>query len=226
VRTVNPPEPPLDDCEWATCEWVAQRLPWYLNGTLGTAERRALDAHCSGCEPCAHSLGFEQQVVDSIRAPRDNIGHSPQAAWQRFETLLDQHPRPVAPKGNHLWRSFGFRSVIVAQAAAIVALVVLLFVERLNQESPRFRTLASSDATLSIGKPLVRVALDKEMSETQAAALAASIGASIVAGPGANNVYTLALERSLNAGAVDDKVADLRRQQGVLLAEPVMLDSP
>jgi hypothetical protein len=210
VRTVIP------ESRQTSCEWVAQLLPWYLNGTLAAAERRLVDAHCSGCERCSSNLRFEQRVVEAIREPHDTIGHSSQAAWQRFEALLDQSPAP--PRPSHPFR---FRMVVLAQAAAVVALAVLLFVERSAQEAPRFQTLTNADATLAIRQPLVRVALDAGVSENEAAAMASTLGGKIVAGPSVNNIYTFAFDPGLSTGDLEEKVATLRRQGAVLLAEPV-----
>jgi hypothetical protein len=209
-----------------TCETVAELLPWYVNGTLGAADRNVVDAHCNDCERCSASLKLERRVAESIRAPRDNIGQSPHAAWQRFEARLDQESPPHPPVASRRrWRAIAFGAVVAAQAAAIVTLAVVLLIERSTQELPRFRTLTQADNTLSIGRPLVRVAFDSGVSENQAVALASEAGGSVVAGPSPNNVYTFAFGSSENRESVDKKVTDLRRHPHVLLAEPVVLEN-
>ena len=208
----------------ASCEEVSGLLPWYVNGTLNVSDRNLVDAHCTDCAACSAALNLEQRVASSIRAPRDNIGQSPHAAWQRFEALLDKEgPRPSPRASRRKWRSSAFGIVMAAQAAAIVALAVLLFIDRSNQEAPNFRTLTNVDNTLSVGTPLVRIAFDSGVTEADAAAIAAGAGGTIVAGPSANNVYTFAFQPG-DREALDMKVTQLRRQSHVLLAEPVVLD--
>jgi anti-sigma-K factor RskA len=197
-----------------------------LNGTLSVADRNIVDAHCSGCERCAASLNLEQRVLDSIRAPRDNIGQSPHSAWQSFEARLEREaPRRARPTARNSWRSVAVGVALAAQAAALVAMAVLLILDRSIQDEPRFRTLSNEDATLSIGKPLVRIAFEPNVTESEVAAMASEMGGSIVAGPSPNNVYTLAFQPAPNGGSVDEKITLLRRKAGVLLVESVSLST-
>jgi hypothetical protein len=208
----------------ASCEEISDLLPWYVNGTLEPSDCKRVDDHCIDCAACSAALNLEQRVAGSIRAPRDNIGQSPHAAWQRFEALLDKEgPRQPPRAWRRKFRSSAFGIVMTAQAAAIVALAVLLFIDRSNQEAPNFRTLANVDETLAVGRPLVRIAFDSGVTEADAKAIAAGAGGTIVAGPSANNVYTFAFQAGARE-ALDMKVTQLRRQSNVLLAEPVVLD--
>jgi anti-sigma factor RsiW len=207
-----------------SCEDIADLMPWYVNGTLNASDRSLVDAHCSHCAACSAAVNLEQRIASSIRAPRDNIGQSPHAAWQRFEALLDKEgPRRPPRSFRGTVRSAAFGVVMAAQAAAIVALAVLLFLDRSNQEAPRFQTLTSVDNTLSVGTPLVRIAFDSGVTEAEAAAVAGKAGGTIVAGPSPNNVYTFAF-RAGDREVLDKKVTQLRRHSHVLLAEPVVLD--
>jgi hypothetical protein len=57
------------------CRDVAERLPWYLNGTLPAAERDPLQAHVEGCDQCREELSQTRRLRALLGAhpPSDAI---------------------------------------------------------------------------------------------------------------------------------------------------------
>jgi hypothetical protein len=237
---VKPPDP-------RECDAVGELLAWYVNGTLSAAECARVEAHMQECAACRAREAFEQRVSASMRTPRDNIQHAPQAGWKNLVARLDrtQVDRP------HLDREAGAASAasvrtperrpriewssalgvaVVIQAAAIVVLALALVQDREPPpEAPQFRTLANEDPTLGFHGALVRIAFDSSVDETAAKAVAERSAAHILAGPSPDNVYTFGFENADAGIGIDQTVNALRREPHVLLVEPVLLrsrDSP
>jgi hypothetical protein len=78
------------------CDTVAALLPWHANGTLEGSDRAVVEAHTEFCAACRAALALERRIVESIRAPRDNIEQSPHAAWQKLMARLDADPAQFA----------------------------------------------------------------------------------------------------------------------------------
>ena len=240
------PKPPRADA----CESVAELLPWHANGTLGVEDRSLVDAHTEVCSTCRASLALERRIVETIRAPRDNVEQSPHSGWQKLAERIDAEsttpdhwragapgvsaraadsPRESRAAGRARRWSWGaaLGAAIAVQAAAIAVLAVALVRHRQIEEAPRFHTLATPDPTLAANGPLLRIAFDSAMDEAAARELAGRVSGRILAGPSPDNVYTFVLNAAdQSARGVDDKVSWLRRQSHVLLVEPVVLGQP
>jgi hypothetical protein len=246
TSTLTPPPGSID------CEAVAELLAWHANGTLGATDRAVVDSHVEACGTCRTTLALERRIVESVRAPRDNVEQSPHAGWQKLVARLDAdstapHERPAngaaaralaaaapaavaaIPAGRKVARRLNWSAALGAavalQAAAIAVLAVALVRHRQAEEAPRFHTLANADPTLAASGPLVRVAFDSAMDEAAARGVAEKVSGRILAGPSPENVYTFVFQPAADAarGVDDDKVSWLRRQAHVLLVEPVVL---
>ncbi|HEV7716207.1 MAG TPA: zf-HC2 domain-containing protein, partial [Steroidobacteraceae bacterium] len=94
-HTTSPPPDTRD------CEAIAEMLAWHANGSLGATDRQVVDSHTAVCDACRTMLALERRIVESIRAPRDNVEQSPHAGWQKLTARLDQdstqpHVRPAS----------------------------------------------------------------------------------------------------------------------------------
>lgn len=224
------------------CESVAELFAWYANGTLGAVDRAVVDEHVRLCAACRTTLALEQRIVESLRAPRDNVEQSPHAGWQKLLARLDSEearqtmqplalepPMPSQASGGAAsrWRMnwpAALGAAVAVQAAAIAVLAVALVRHRQVEEAPRFHTLANADPTLAAAGPLVRIAFDASVDERAARSVAAQAEARILSGPSPENVYTFGFaDDPAEAGRLDAKVSELRRQAHVLLVEPVIV---
>ncbi|MBL0169898.1 MAG: zf-HC2 domain-containing protein [Gemmatimonadaceae bacterium] len=61
-----PPGIPVFDCEQ-----TVRRLWDYLDGQLGSVDRRAVDAHLADCDRCPPHFEFERRFLETVRAARD-----------------------------------------------------------------------------------------------------------------------------------------------------------
>jgi hypothetical protein len=244
---MSPSTPPPESWE---CLAIGERLAWYANGTLGPADRAAVDTHLEQCAGCRRALAAERRIIEAMRAPRDNVEQSPHAGWQKLVARLDAEDATAAsvepvthsspsiddadasptsvtaqPAGRKRvnWPA-ALGTAVAVQAAAIAVLTVALVRHRQMEEAPRYRTLSSADPTLAASGPLVRIAFDAAVDEAAARAIAARVNGRILAGPSPENVYTFVLSGDMDAGrSLDQQVSALRKEAHVLLVEPVIL---
>ncbi|MEP7244645.1 MAG: zf-HC2 domain-containing protein [Gammaproteobacteria bacterium] len=236
------------------CEAVSEMLAWHANGTLGATDRDFVESHIGACDACRHLLALERRIVESIRAPRDNVEQSPAAGWQKLAARLDAElddtrempadrraaasvpraPATVSPLVHAVARapkrfnwSVALGAAVALQAAAIAVLAVALVQNRQVEEAPRFHTLSNADPTLAADGPLLRVAFDSAIDEAAARGVARTVSGHILAGPSPDNVYTFVFQPSADSRLnMDDTVSWLRRQAHVLLVEPVIIGPP
>lgn len=209
------------------CDAIGELLAWYVNGTLDAAGCARVEAHTCACERCRMALAMETRVAEVMRAPVDNVEHSPHAGWQKMlerlnveEGVAARRPvRQAAARRKVNW-PVAMGIAIAVQAAAIVVLAIALVQGRQQAEAPRYRTLSNADATLAARGSLVRIAFDVTVDESTARALAQRVEGRVLAGPSPENVYTFVFD---DAGRIEDRVRTLRREPHVLLVEPVVL---
>ena len=218
------------------CERVQESLPWLVNGTLPINERESLLEHVGKCSQCAAWHRLERHVCAAVTAPGNNVTHPAQFGWQKLEARLDAQPaadsRPAdvpatpatptrAARGASRQRARLIWFAIAAQAAAIAVLAVALWV-KLPQEAA-YRTVSAQGDGLSERREYLRVALDAQSNIARGHELARDIGADLLAGPSADNIYTFVLSASRR-----DQVAAasqwLRRQPNVLLVESLRVE--
>jgi hypothetical protein len=243
--------PTLTPPESRDCKSIEDLLAWHANGTLGAADRAVVDAHVDGCTACRATLALERRIVETMRAPRDNVEQSPHAGWQKLVTQLDAYELGTSPAEENVrdtritqgsaatavesasngharnsrrrvnWPA-ALGAAVAVQAAAIAVLTVALVRHR-QTEQARYHTLSPGDPTLAERGRLVRIAFDSTIDSDAARSIAAAATGRIVSGPSPQNVYTFVFPDSVDAGTLDQKVSSLRRHAHVLLAEPVIL---
>jgi hypothetical protein len=212
----------------AACALVAELLPWYSNETLAPQESRLVEEHVDTCESCAALLRLECRVLECIRAPRDNVEHSPRASWQQLIPQLEQEPASAASMAPGLSRRVASKRIaiprslvgiaLVGQAAAIVILTVLLVRNTSLVQEARFHTLGSAAQTIVGDGSLVRIAFAPGVDFGAVEAWARAHDCRILTGPTRQNVYTILLDSERETQRAIDM---MRSDPRVLLAEPV-----
>jgi hypothetical protein len=222
------PEPSREEL---SREEVQELLPWFAAGSLGADESRRVEAwlaqHAEDADVRAElawlrltasqmqaevhaqlppaNQGFERLLqkvrgddaaAPSTAAPARKAPAKP-SPWQAFSQWL-RHASPA--------RSLGLAGLALAQAAVIVVLL-----QRPADDAGPGQVPLSQLPSLVDGD-LLQVTFAPTATEAQMRAALQSAQATLVAGPGAIGVYTVAVPR----GAAANSAAALRRQPGVV----------
>jgi anti-sigma factor RsiW len=212
---------------------VAELLPWYVNGTLGSAEHDAVAAHLSGCPACREEAAQCESLAAAVRRAPDAAGAADAGRLERL--LAGIELIEAAGAGRVGWRGQWRAGVqwladllrhtpgpirvgLAAQAALLVLVVGLATWPAIVSTRAPYRTLAD-DADRRTGEVQVHVVFAEDITERELRTLLGRIHARIADGPSGAGVYTLAIEGSLPGGAAP--IIDiLRGDPKVQLAEP------
>jgi hypothetical protein len=196
-------------------EAVALLLPWYVNHSLEGEEQARVQAHLRHCLVCRRELmGLQTMAASLAEAPLLDL--KPGAAYARFQRRLP--PRAVAapPVATRRRRFRPSAPRWLAAAAAMLLLALPLSLTwQAEQPTAGFRTLSDRPPAKTGGN--LRLVFAPELPAERIAKLLQEVGGQVVDGPSAVGAYAVRLERADPQAAL----AFLRRQEGVLLAEPI-----
>jgi len=212
---------------------VAELLPWYVNGTLGSVEHDAVSAHLSGCPACREEAAQCESLAAAVRRAPDAIAASDGGRLARVLAGIELLEAAGAKRAGwrERWRAgVGWladllrhtpgpvRVGLAAQAALLVLVVGLAAWPAVLSPPAPYRTL-SDDGARRTGEVLVHVVFAEDITERELRTLLGQIRARIADGPSAAGVYTLAVEGS-TPGSTAPIVDILRSDPKVRLAEP------
>jgi anti-sigma factor RsiW len=193
-------------------------LPWYVNDTLDRDERRAVHAHLLGCAECRQEEARCRETMAAVRAG----GAAPSPHPAGLARLLERLEEPAAPREGPLRAilaaPLGVRVALAAQAAALVALLVVIF---WPATPVAFRTL-EAPAAVAPARAQVRVVFAPEATESEIRALLLQVGGEITGGPSPLGAYTVTVpDREGTSEPLPVVLAYLRGHARVRFAEPV-----
>ncbi|HLA70962.1 MAG TPA: hypothetical protein VK624_05590 [Steroidobacteraceae bacterium] len=172
-------------------------IPWYLNGTLATEERRAVESWlvASGSDVELQMWRAVQQQVRIDRAvePGTELG------WRRLRGQLGIAQEATRPAWK--WRA--------ALAAGILAIASFQTLILLRQETVHLPLSGTTVASPDAWRLQVRFAERATIRDINALLL--RIDAHIANGPSALGVYEISIPRTA-ATNVDDLLQELRRE--------------
>ena len=194
-------------------------IPWYVNETLDQDERRAVHAHLLACAECRQEEARCRQTASAVRADRAAPSPHPTQLARLLERLDDQSPAREGALRAILAAPLGVRIALAAQAAALVALLAVVF----WPASPAtFRTLEAHPASTLAAGTHVRVVFTPEATEGEIRALLLEIGAEISGGPSPLGAYTVTVaRRGVASEPLPVVLTYLRGHPKVRFAEPV-----
>lgn len=203
-------------------EHIESLIPWYVNGTLDDADTRHVQQHLENCELCRASVQLERKVASLVFEHRDTLDCAPQSGWNRLAAQLDApqpaHENNVSPRRRRRIRIKRLvPALLIVQAAAIAGLGISLVQLLDRRTEPAYHTLSDAPRIAAAAAPTLRVVFADATSNEKLRVLLEQIGGTIRSGPTANGVYTIELQKSDGAAALDW----LRTQPEVLFAEPV-----
>jgi len=194
-------------------------LPWYVNGSLESAEHAEVDAHVRDCPACQADLKLERALGAEIA----NLPNDMERGWAALRARALQEGGAPQPRRrpSAAWRrsrAFLRRPVAVgwafaAQAASLI-LVVGVGSALTLQTRPVYHAMGAAPSA-AVGNVVV---VFKPTTPEQAlrAALVQS-GARLVDGPTVSDAYILHVKASERAKAL----TRLRSDADVVLAEPI-----
>ena len=191
-------------------------LPWLVNGTLGAAERDAVEQHVRSCIVCRRELK-EQRLLRGAVADQPTVHVSAHAGLAELDRRLDA--TPVRSWGG--WYA-AVRPFALATAAGIALLAFLLWLTPLPEiGADGYETLATEPGGSA---QLIDVVFAQQTTAAEMAALLDEIDGEIVAGPSAVGRYSVRIAGRANDAQmlriVDRLAADSRvRFAGRSLAE-------
>jgi hypothetical protein len=217
-------------------QWAAGLIPWYVNGTLETADAAKLGAHLDGCARCRRDYQAQVRLFEAMQADSTVVF----AAEPSFKKLMARiateedagtrvadRPAPVMARP----RAPAARRTPVG-AARWLAAAVLLEGLGLGYGAWAWHThnarLDGGYVTLTSPAPSyrdaarIRVVFRSGLSVGGLGAILHDTGAHIIDGPTDANVYTLGFAAAqVTPGVVERRVAALRANADVLFAEPL-----
>src|SRR5262245_25408640 len=213
---------------------VWEILPWYVNGTLEGDEHEFVARHILRCQSCADEVARCQSIATVVRSAEEATS---MPSPEHLARLMERIDRGSASADPERWRlrvrewiekirlAFQetpslFRWALAGETAVIVVLAAAIMLQ--GSVAPSFyRTLSDSGSSSEPGQVHLQVVFADDITEREIRTLLSSIRATIVAGPTAMAVYTVALiadDREVPA-RTRETLALLRAHPKVRLAE-------
>jgi anti-sigma factor RsiW len=223
-------DPDLLECT----DEAARLLPWFVNGTLSSADAARVATHLEHCRTCRADVAEQGRVRALMRAPAQ-VEYAPQAGFRKLLTRVNEleredlasvskaivpEPRTRFAGGPVRWLS----AAVVVQALALGAIAGARFLGSNSDDGTQgFRTLTSVAAE---GARLRVVFVPATtLAELQELLRANQLVA--IAGPSDAGIFTLALRSPAASQEAQVAVlARLRADPRVRFAEPLGLDAP
>jgi hypothetical protein len=212
-------------------------LPWYVNGTLGVEERRAVEDHLSTCALCPDELVALLKVQSALRRELADAPEPSAALWQNVKGRMAAPPAAAdrstataaSRQGRTAWAWIsdllspalrpGWALAVLLFMSVQAVLIVGLLMKGPLQTGPEYHTLTGP--TIS-GEPSgtrvrLRVAFVEQATEQAIRIVLEEVRATIVDGPSAAGFYLIDVPLLNGAGRSRDQVLRvLRGRSGVI----------
>lgn len=224
-------------------------LPWFLTQSLELSERQQVENHLRSCMLCRRELVNLEKLAAAVKQSsdldvaagisfdglREKLQSASSARQQSGLSVVpqsvDRHERHGDATGGlsgnapnrhkPFWAFFGTQGRRLAIAASLLlAMTPLVMHYGRPLMTADYYTL-SDPKPEAVGRSQLRVVFSKSLSDTDINALLGKIHGQRVEGPNSVGAYTVRLDSGEDAPALFDAIAFLRKQQDVMLAEPV-----
>ena len=225
-------------------------LPWYLNKTLQQDEQRQVESHLRNCMLCSRELVALQKLAAAVKQSSD-LDVAAEASFARLReklptaepdrkkpvlsnsppTLVWSQKRAKAAPGlfgnpanrySRLSRLSGSTVTHFAIAASmLLAMIPLVMQYGRSPATTDYYTLSAAKPESPSGTKL-RIVFSKSLPNAGIDLLLEKIHGQLVEGPNSVGAYTVRLGADKNSQDLTAAVALLRKQQNVLLVEPVI----
>jgi anti-sigma factor RsiW len=213
-----------DDQGRSACREVSERIPWYVNGTLGEDERQRIDAHLKHCANCRNELAQDRLVYRRMNADMA-VEYMPTASLKRLQARLDAveaEPLGDVPAKNPerappMRRQGLLVASIVVMAVAISILAVNQWMQfRARNSAPKYHTV-TTPMPHAQGE-VIRAVFSPTITLVEVQSILDEAGLRIVSGPTEAGVYSLAAN---SRRSVNSSLGILRGNAQVRFAESI-----
>jgi anti-sigma factor RsiW len=213
----------LDDQRRSACREVSERIPWYLNGTIGEDERQRVDAHLKHCTSCRNELAQDRLVYRGMNADMA-VEYMPAASLKRLQARLDAveaeppgHVPAEKPERPPMRRQGLLVASIVVMAVAISILSVNQWLQfRALTAAPKYHTV-TTPMPRAQGE-VIRAVFSPTITLVDVQSILDEAGLRIVSGPTEAGVYSLAAN---SRRSVSSSLGILRGNAHVRFAESI-----
>lgn len=200
-----------------------ESIPWLVTGRLPDDERRRIEQHLSECTECQRELSLQQRIHAAMnRDTRVDYAPSPslQKLWARIEATESTTPRaPTRTPRSRLVQWLA--AAVVVEAVGITLLAMRPNEPTVVNAPPAYRTVTTTEIVPQTA--VLRVVFATDVTVAELNRLLQRHALSIVGGPTATGVYTLATTAPLDhwSQTLPATLTALRAHSGVRFAEPV-----
>lgn len=201
-------------------EQTRMLLPWYVSGTLDTAEAAMVEAHLVECGECRDELQFERAMGRRVGGLSMDVEQGWAAMRQRLAAAEEAPvPAPAAEADAArvvplLRRRVTLGWAIAGQAAAAALVLVAAGSLRHTPEAPQYHVLGAAGPERAGN---LVVLFRPETAERDMRALLDGAQARVVEGPLTTGAWILRVDKARR----DAVVAQLRASPRIALAEPL-----
>jgi hypothetical protein len=200
-----------------------EMLPWYVNGTLTTAEEKMVESHLASCPRCQNELDDCSAMNAALREAEEQVPSPHPVQLTRLLEKIDALPEPeqlpaIATSSAWFRSSTTLRWVAAAQLLLLLGLGAL-FLHQPAATGARFVTL--SQRSENPRGPEVRMVFADSATAGQVRDLLLRVGGHMTEGPSEVGAYTVQIAGGAHKDPLDLVLAYLRAQPIVRFAQPV-----
>jgi hypothetical protein len=221
----------------------SQLLPWYINKTLKGSELKEVENHLSVCLTCKRELIQLQKLAQAV-VQEGSLDSAEQASFSRLKKRLHSGqqldlqslPQQVRPEQHKSGgsdnvrqlsntRKQGWMGSAIPRPALAMAAVLLLsllmprYLEIDLKQGNDFRTLSDAQQE-PISANEIRVVFAEHVGQQQKSKILERVHGQFIDNPTAQGVYTVRLDRGIDAKHLLAVVDLLRKDTGIIFAEP------
>jgi len=216
---------PIDSAAHHDSAWLL--IPWYVNGRLEESQRLSVEAHLHACTACQEEVRTQQKICAAMSASNPEVEQLPTASLRALLQKIDSTQNPTTiqlPVLIERARSMSWQwsgRVAASLAAIAVAVAGWLTFNRLQttHQQPADYYTVTSPAPL-VPYEVIRAVFAPALTVTEMQSILNDAQLTIVAGPTAAGVYSLA---KTGTQPVDASLQRLRGHKEVLFAEPTAM---
>ena len=208
----------------------ARLLPWFVTGRLDADDTARVEAHVAACPACRADLEHERALHEAVRQDGRSEAPDPAQGFQKLMARIGETERALPSNEPALEVRAGERRVraprwvaaaVLAHALALSIVAAALWRHTDRVDDAPYRTL-TSDVRPTPTAAHLRVVFAPGTTTQELAGILDKIDARIVDGPSPAGAYALTLTRGApDAAAIAAKLATLRADARVILAEPI-----